>query len=119
MPHQAHLTSSAAVGQDAAGAHVLEAAEDLGALRLVGQVLDIGALGEEAAVEHEERVGGLVHAGSGGAERVTWAADAASCKLFGWRQSLCHAKGGAAAALLLHGVEKERSGSAVGSAAER
>ena len=33
-------------------------------LRLVGQVLDAGALGEEAAVEHEKQVGGLCHAGS-------------------------------------------------------
>ena len=60
----AHLTSRAAVGQDAAGAHVLAAAEDLDTLRLVGQVLDAGALGEEAAVEHEKQVGGLCHAGS-------------------------------------------------------
>ena len=49
---------------------------------------------------------------------------AASCQLFGWRQSLCSAKlaakGGAAAALLLHksgvGAEWERG---VGAAAER
>ena len=47
--------------------HILAAAEDLDALRLVGQVLDVGALGEEAAVEHEERAGGLVHAGCCGA----------------------------------------------------
>ena len=60
-----HLTSNVAVGQDAAGIHVLAAAEDRDALLLVGQVLDVGALGEEAAVEHEERVGCLVHAGSG------------------------------------------------------
>ena len=73
-----HLTSRAAVGQDAAGAHVLAAAEDLNALHLVGQVLDVGA------------------------ERVTRALDAASCRLFCWRQSLCRAKGGSAAALLLH-----------------
>ena len=62
-----HLTSSAAVGQDAAGAHVLAKAEDLDALHLVGQVCDVGAFGEEATVEHEERVGGLVYACSGGA----------------------------------------------------
>ena len=83
-----HLTSSAAVGQDAAGAHVLAAAGDLDVLRLVGQVLDVGALCEEVGVEHEKQVGGLVHAGRGGAERVTLAADPASCKLFCWRQSL-------------------------------
>ena len=71
-----HLTSRAAVGQNAAGAHVLAAAEDLDALRLIGQVLDVGALGEEAAVKHEDR---------GGAERVTPALDAATCRLFGWR----------------------------------
>ena len=60
------LTSRAAVGQDAAGAHVLAAAEDLDTLRLVGKVLDVGALGEEAAaVEHEERECGLEHAGRG------------------------------------------------------
>ena len=51
-----HLTSRAAVENEAAGAHVLAAAEDLYALRLVGQVLDVGALGEEAVVEHEEQV---------------------------------------------------------------
>ena len=34
-----HITSCAAVGQDAAGAHVLAAAEDLDALCLVCQVL--------------------------------------------------------------------------------
>ena len=107
-----HLTSRAAVGQDAAGAHVLAAAEDLDALRLdglVSQVLDVGALGEEAAVEHEDR---------GGAERVTRAPDAASCRLFCWHQALCSAKGGAAEALLLHesgeGAEWERSGSGGG-----
>ena len=55
-----HLTSRAAVGQDAAVAHVLAAAEDL----YISQVLDAGALGEEAAVEHEKQVGGLCHAGS-------------------------------------------------------
>ena len=59
------LTSSVAVGQDTAGTHVLAAAEDLDALLLVGQVLDVGALGAEAVVEHEERVGGLMQAGSG------------------------------------------------------
>ena len=90
-----HLTSRAAVGQDAAGAHVLAAAEDLYALHLVGQVLDVGA------------------------ERVTRALDAASCRLFCWRQSLCRAKGGAAAAYCCMRVEKERSGSGVGAAAER
>ena len=56
-----------------------------------------------------------MHAGRCGAERVTLAADAASCKLFSGRQSLCRAKGGAAAALLLHesgeGAEWEQSGS--------
>ena len=57
------LTSRAAVGQDSACAQVLTAAEDLDALCLVGQVLDVSSLGEEAAVEHEELVGGLVHAG--------------------------------------------------------
>ena len=72
-----HLTSSAAVGQDAAGAHVLAAAEDLGTLSLVCQVLDVGALGEEAAVEHEERVDGLLHAGA--AELVALAPEC--CKL--------------------------------------
>ena len=54
-----HLTSRAAVENEAACAHVLAAAEDLYALRLVGQdrqVLDVGALGEEAVVEHEEQV---------------------------------------------------------------
>ena len=76
MPHR---TSLAAVGQDAAWAHVLAAAEDLDALRLVGQVLDVGTLGEEAAVEHEGRVGGLVHATRGGAERVARAPEC--CKL--------------------------------------
>ena len=67
-----HLTSRIAVGQvrqDAAGAHVLAAAKDLDALCLVGQVLDVGALSEEAAVEHED---------SGSAELVTRAPDAAS-----------------------------------------
>ena len=101
-----HITSCAAVGQDAAGAHVLAAAEDLDALRLVGQVLDVRAFGEEAAVEDED---------SGGTERVTRAPDAASCRLFCWHQALCSAKGGAAEALLLHesgeGAEWERSGS--------
>ena len=51
-----HLTIRAAVGQesqDAAGAHILAPAEDLDTLLLVGQVLDVDALGEEAAVEHE------------------------------------------------------------------
>ena len=48
-----HLTSSAAVGQNKAGAHVLAVGEDLDALLLVGQVSDVGSLGEEAAVEHE------------------------------------------------------------------
>ena len=62
-----HLTSHAAAGQDAASEHVLAAAEDLDFFRLFCQVLDVGALCEEAAVEHEERVGGLVHAGRGGA----------------------------------------------------
>ena len=104
-----HLTSRAAVGQDAAGAHVLAAAEDLDALRLVGQVLDVRAFGEEAAVEDED---------SGGTERVTRAPDAASCRLFDWRQSLCCSKGGAAAALLPQesgeGAEWERSGSGRG-----
>ena len=57
------LTSRAAVGQDAAGAHVLAAAEDLDTRLLVGQVLDANALGEEAAFEHEKQVGGLCHAG--------------------------------------------------------
>ena len=75
-----HLTSRAAVGQDAAGAHVLAAAKDLDALHLVGHVLDAGALGEKAAVEHEERVGGLVHVGRRrGAERVARAPEC--CKL--------------------------------------
>ena len=58
MTRMPHLTSRAAVGQDAAGAHALAAAEDLDALCLVGPVLDVGGLGEDAAVEHEERVGG-------------------------------------------------------------
>ena len=44
-----HLTSRVAVGRDSACAHVLAAAEDLDALRLIGQVLDVGALGEETA----------------------------------------------------------------------
>ena len=48
------MISRAAVGQDAASAHVLAAAEDLDTLRLVGQVPHLGALGEEAAVEHEK-----------------------------------------------------------------
>ena len=81
-----HLTSRAAVGQDAAGAHVLAAAEDLDALRLdglVSQVLDVGALGEEAAVEHEERVGGLVHACPAAGPLLRQASDpsARCCKL--------------------------------------
>ena len=110
-----HMISRAAVGQDAASAHVLAAAEDLDTLCLVGLVPHVGALGEGAAVEHEKQVGGLCHACCCSAERVTLAPDAASCKLFGWRQSLCRAKGGAAAALLLHesgeGAEWELSGS--------
>ena len=101
-----HLTSRAAVGQDSAGAHILSAAEDLDALGFVSQVLDVGALSEEEAVEHEKQVGGLstglLHACTSGAERVTLAPDAASSKLFCWRHSLCRAKGGAAAALSLH-----------------
>ena len=55
-----HLTSSAAVWHDTAGEDVLADPEDLDALLLVGQVIDVGALGEEAAVEHEEQVDGLV-----------------------------------------------------------
>ena len=62
-----HLTSRIAVGQDAAGVHVLAAAKDLDGL--VSQVVDVGALSEEAAVEHDD---------SGDAERVTLASDAAS-----------------------------------------
>ena len=45
-----HLTRRVAVGRDSACAHVLTAAEDLDALHLIGQVLDVGALGEETAV---------------------------------------------------------------------
>ena len=41
MPHK---TSSAVVGQGAACAHALAVAETLDALRLLGQVLDVGAL---------------------------------------------------------------------------
>ena len=40
-----HLTSHAAVGQDAACAHVPAAAEDLDTLHLVCQVLHVGVLG--------------------------------------------------------------------------
>ena len=82
MPHLTSRATRAAVGQDAASAHVLAAAEDFDALLLLCQVRDVGALSEvreEAAVEHEELVGGLVHAGSGGAERVTLAPEC--CKL--------------------------------------
>ena len=57
-----HLISCAAVGHHAAGAHVLAAAEDLDSLRLLDQVLNVGALGQEAAVKHEEQVDGIVHA---------------------------------------------------------
>ena len=110
-----HLTSCAAVGQDAAGVYILAAAEDLDDIHLVGQVLDVGSLSQEAAVKHEEQVGGLVHACRGGAAAPSewpWRQSAASCQLFCWRQSLCSAKGGAAAALLLHesgeGAEKEQ-----------
>ena len=78
-----HLTSCAAVGQDAAGVYILAAAEDLDDIHLVCQVLDVGSLSdslsEEAAVEHEERVGGLVHACRGGAKRVALAPEC--CKL--------------------------------------
>ena len=56
-----HFTRRATVGQDAAGAHILTTEEDLDALHLVSQVLDVGALSNEAAVKHEERVGGLMH----------------------------------------------------------
>ena len=111
-----HLTSSGAVGQDAAEAHVLATAEDLDALRLVGQVLDVGALGKEAAVKHEERVGGLVHASRCGAERVARAPEC--CKLSTlWSASVtvpcerwCSCNFIAAS---------ERSGSGVGATAER
>ena len=77
-----HLTSRAAVGQDAVGAHVLAAAEDFDTLLLVGQVLDAGALGEEAAVEHEKQVDGrrgcyinapiLLKSVRGGALFIAW-----------------------------------------------
>ena len=58
-----HLTSCAAVGQDTAGTHVLAAAEDLDALHLDSQVLDAGSHCEEATVEQEEGVDGLVYSG--------------------------------------------------------
>ena len=72
-----HLKSCAAVGHDAAGSQVHAAAEDLDTLRLFSQVLDVGALGKEAAVKHEEQVDGLMHAGC--AKRVARAPEC--CKL--------------------------------------
>ena len=68
-----HLTSRAAVGHNAAGVYILAAAEDLDDIHLVGQVLDVGSLSQEAAVKHEEQVGGLVHACRCGAKRVALA----------------------------------------------
>ena len=86
-----HLTSRAAVGQDAASAHVLVAAEDRAAsARSFKLMLALSARKLQSSMSR------------GGAERVTQMPDASSRKLFGWRQSLCRAKGGTAAALLLH-----------------
>ena len=62
------LKSHAAVGQDAAGADVLAMVVDL--LTPSAQVLDVGALGQEAAVKDVEQVGGLVHAGNSRVELV-------------------------------------------------
>ena len=53
-------------------------------------------------------------------QQLTLRQSAASCELFCWRQSLCHAKGGSAAELQLYCCMRvEQSSSGVGAAVER